>query len=180
MLKPSRLCSYLGVIIVVLCSVCSVSRAESLEESSVNASLEPILHSWMEAIAEATLQGGQWLSQGRVLRLGAFSQSTQTLPALSCLNGLGATLAAVTSFPLLNWISIGASGGFHHPASASGGAAQGFVGFGSSGRMFGAGLRARLTEDFDATLRFERLADAGSTQGTIDAKAVVVGIGFRF
>src|SRR5262249_37325302 len=147
--------------------------------SSVNASPGPTLHSWMEAIAEVTRLGGPWLSQGPVLEWGISSQSTHTVPV----NGLGATESrtAVTSFPLLNWVSVDASGGFHDPASTSNSAAQGFAGLGSPGRVFGAGFRAKLTEDVNATVHFERLtAYSGAPHGAIDSKIVALRIGFRF
>src|SRR5262247_3718424 len=88
-------------------------------------------------------------AQGPVLEWGISSKSTHTVPAVFCANGLGATESrtAVTSFPLLNWVSVGASGGFHDPASTSNSAAQGFAGLGSPGRVFGAGFRAKLTKD---------------------------------
>jgi hypothetical protein len=123
------------------------------------------------------------LVESRFLQLGVSTQNTQVLPPLFCLQGLGDTesVTAVTSLPLTNSISIGASAGFHHPLSASTGAAQGFATLGSSGRMFGIGLLASLGANADASLRLERLtAYAGSPQGTLDATVVALGIGFRF
>jgi hypothetical protein len=183
MFKPSRLSCYLCAFIAVLCSVHTDSRAESWRTNSAAASSEPILRSWMDAIGEATQRGGHWLVGGRVLQLGVSSQSTPALPPMFSLNGLGASesVTAVASFPLTNRFSIGASAGFHHPLSASSGAAQGFGNLGSSGRVFGVGLLAHLSAHAEASLRIERLTSyAGSPLGTLDATVVALGVGIRF
>jgi len=183
MLKPSRLSCYLCAFIGVLCSFHSVSRAESTAESYAAASPGPVLLSWMEAIAEATQRGGRWLVEGRFLQLGVSTQSTQPLPPLFCLQGLGTTesVTAVMSIPLTNGISIGASAGFHHPLSASTGAAEGFANLDNGGRMFGAGLLVSLGKNTEGSLRLERLTSyPGSPPGTLDATVIAVGIGFRF
>jgi len=137
----------------------------------------------MEAIADATQRGGRWLVDGRFLQLGVSTQNAQALPPLFCLQGLGNTesVTGVTSLPLTNWISLGASAGFHHPLSASSGAAGGYATLESSGRMFGIGLLTQLGANSEASLRFERLtAYAGSPQGTLDATVVALAFGFRF
>ena len=183
MVKPSRRNRYRCAFIGVLCSVHSLSWAESLPEPSASWSPAPVLRSWMEAIAEATQRGGRWLVEGRILQLGVSTQSTQPLPPVFCLQGLGTTesATAVMSLPLTNGIAIAASAGFHHPLSASTGAAQGFSTLEKGGRMFGAGVLLSIGKNTDASLRLERLtAYPNSPQGTLDATVVALGIGFRF
>ena len=183
MFKPSRISCYFCAFIGVLCSIHSVSRAESLPDPSASSSPGPILRSWIEAIAEATQRGGRWLVEGRFLQLGVSTQNTQPLPPLFCLQGLGTTesVTAVMSLPVANGISIGASAGFHHPLSASSGAAEGFSNLENGGRMFGAGVLVSLGKNAEGSLRLERLtAYPGSPQGTLDATVIALGIGFRF
>ena len=89
MFKLSRISSYSCAFLAVVCLTHSLCRAGSLEEPRAGVSSEPVLHSWMEAIADASRRGGGWLIASRLLQFGASSQTAQALPPLFRLYGLG-------------------------------------------------------------------------------------------